>query len=140
MGDVLKQPDYKLPIDDNLAMYDFVKMESSRTTNNCFRALDEFARKENRPPKSWSFEDSEVFWKYFKGYSEEEPSEKLEKFVRTFSMTCQGSLPPLCAFWGGFVSQEIIKAITQKFKPTKSMFVCEFSEVVQDLPAELKDW
>jgi hypothetical protein len=55
-------------------------------------------------------------------------------------MTCKGNFPPLCAFMGGFVSQEIIKAITQKYKPTKSLFYCDFIEIVQDLPEELKDW
>lgn len=138
LKEVLQLPDDKLPLDDNLQTYDFVKMESSRTVSSCFRALDEFNSKESRPPIAWSFDDSELFLKYFKQFSTEELDGKIEKFVRTFSLVCQGSLPPLCAFWGGFVSQEIIKAITQKFKPTKSLFFCEFSELVQDLPTEVK--
>lgn len=36
-----------------------------------------------------------------------------------FALTCEGSFPPMIAFMGGFVSQEIIKAITNKFGPMK---------------------
>ena len=49
-------------------------------------------------------------------------------------MTFAGNLPPLCAFFGGYVAQEIVKAITQKYKPTKSLFYGHFCEVVPKLP------
>lgn len=55
-------------------------------------------------------------------------------------MTYQGYLPPLCAFFGGFVAQEIIKGITQKFKPVNSMFCASFAEVIAPLPESIKDW
>lgn len=54
--------------------------------------------------------------------------------VRIFSMTCLGNLPPMCAFFGGFVAQEVVKAITQKYKPTTSLFYGHFAEVVPKLP------
>ena len=105
LKEVLQLPEDKLPLDDNLQTYDFVKMESSKVVSSCFRALDEFVRKESRPPKPWLFEDSELFIKYFKQFSTQELNDATEKFVRVFSMVNQGNLPPLCAFWGGFVSQ-----------------------------------
>ena len=40
------------------------------------------------------------------------------KFFHLFSFTSLGVFNPLCAFLGGFVAQECIKAITQKFTPT----------------------
>lgn len=55
-------------------------------------------------------------------------------------MTHLGNLPPMCAFVGGFVSQEIVKAITQKYKPTKSLFYGHFSEVVSKMPDNLSEW
>jgi molybdopterin/thiamine biosynthesis adenylyltransferase len=115
-------------------------METSRHLHACFLALFEFEKKENRQPKVWSLEDAEAFLKLFKSFWTEEVTEQIEKFVRMFSMVCKGSLPPLCAFWGGFVSQEIIKAITQKYKPTKSLFFTECSELIQDLPEDFKNW
>jgi hypothetical protein len=44
--------------------------------------------------------------------------------------TCRGNLPPLCAFFGGLVAQEVIKGITQKYKPIHSTFFIDFSEVI----------
>mmetsp|Transcript_13543 Transcript_13543/g.21101 ORF Transcript_13543/g.21101 Transcript_13543/m.21101 type:complete len:538 (-) Transcript_13543:1805-3418(-) len=42
-------------------------------------------------------------------------------------------LPPLCAFLGGLVSQEIIKALTQKFNPIKQQALFSCSELVEDI-------
>lgn len=53
------------------------------------------------------------------------------------------SFPPLAAFLGGVVSQEIIKAITQKFTPIQQFFYYDLSELYQEkdvpsLPIESK--
>lgn len=98
-------PINKIPIDDNLCTYDFTKMETSRYLHACFLAYYEFAKTEKRVPKVWSLEDAEVFIKYFAKFWTEELTEAILRFAKAFSMVCQGSLPPLCAFWGGFVSQ-----------------------------------
>lgn len=42
---------------------------------------------------------------------------KLKKYALVFGLTCQASLAPVSAFIGGVVSQEVIKAITQKYTP-----------------------
>ena len=39
---------------------------------------------------------------------------------------------PLCAFIGGFVAQECVKAITQKFTPAHQLF---YYDAVEVLPA-----
>ena len=41
-------------------------------------------------------------------------------------------MPPLGAYFGGFVSQEIIKAITQKFKPLSSVFYMDAEDIIPD--------
>ena len=58
----------------------------------------------------------------------------IEKYVRKFSYTCTGYLPPLVAYFGGFISQEIIKAITQKFKPLHSTFYIDAEEIIPESP------
>ena len=50
--------------------------------------------------------------------------------MQIFSLTCRGYLPPLCAFFGGFVAQEIIKGVTQKYKPVNPSIFMEFSEIL----------
>ena len=43
--------------------------------------------------------------------------QNLDKFCLQFAFTCSGVFPPLCAFLGGMVAQEVIKSITQKYTP-----------------------
>lgn len=39
---------------------------------------------------------------------------------------------PLAAFFGGFVAQECVKAITNKFSPTNQFFYYDAGEVLPD--------
>ena len=48
----------------------------------------------------------------------------------------QASLPPLAAFIGGVVAQEIVKAMTQKFVPIKQLAIFTFSELIDDITEE----
>jgi baculoviral IAP repeat-containing protein 6 len=48
-----------------------------------------------------------------------EEEENLLKIIRQFSLSAGSQFPPLAAFMGGYISQEIIKAITNKYFPTK---------------------
>ena len=49
-----------------------------------------------------------------------------------FAFTSQGVFNPLSAFFGGFVAQEVVKAITNKFSPTKQVFYYDAMEVLPD--------
>lgn len=51
-----------------------------------------------------------------------------------FCMTAQGQLPPMAAFIGGFIAQEAIKAITNKYTPIQGFFYTDAIEVIPDLP------
>jgi hypothetical protein len=42
-------------------------------------------------------------------------------------------LNPLCAFIGGFLAQELIKAMTQKFSPIKQLFYFNSVEICPDI-------
>jgi len=41
----------------------------------------------------------------------------MKQFVDIFILTIESFFPPISAFLGGIATQEIIKAITQKFVP-----------------------
>ena len=46
--------------------------------------------------------------------------DKVDKeLITTLSYSCRGLLPPLAAAVGGFVAQEVLKALTGKFTPLK---------------------
>jgi molybdopterin/thiamine biosynthesis adenylyltransferase len=62
------------------------------------------------------------------------------KYVRLFSYTCSGSFGPICAFYGGIVSQEVFKAITGKYTPIHQYFLADFSEVVEVPPEDEEGW
>lgn len=54
------------------------------------------------------------------------------KLFYLFAFQCRGVFNPLCAFMGGFVAQEIIKAITHKFSPTHQLFYYDATEVLPE--------
>lgn len=61
-----------------------------------------------------------------------------------FSLTSRYSFPPIAAFMGGVVSQEIVKAITQKFTPICQNFYYDCVELfpvdnVLDLGQDARD-
>ena len=77
---------------------------------------------------SWNKADAEQFYSIAceigtKNYSNQvKPEDWKEdsyerKFLYLFSFTNQGVFNPLCAYLGGVVAQECVKAITQKFSP-----------------------
>lgn len=60
-----------------------------------------------------------------------------------FALTYRFTFPPIAAFIGGIVAQEIVKAITQKYMPIKQYFYFDcaelyFEEDIAGLDDELK--
>lgn len=53
-----------------------------------------------------------------------------EKFLRQFSFTSGGYLPPIAAALGGWAAQEVIKALTGKFTPVHQWLNVDFVEVL----------
>jgi tRNA A37 threonylcarbamoyladenosine dehydratase len=84
--------------------------------------------------------DADAFFECYKKTDSSEMTTEKEKFVRLFCYTCSGTFAPLCAFFGGYVSQEIVKAITKKYMPTNCLFYCDFDNVLPDMPEDLKEW
>ena len=41
-------------------------------------------------------------------------------------------MPPICAFLGGVVAQEVVKGITQKFMPIRQEMYFDAIELYQD--------
>lgn len=140
--------DDNIPLDDNMSIADFEKMPHINVSHACFEALDIFLSENNRLPNPWNIEDSDKFLDIVKPIAErmkQEFDETWEKISRLFSYTCTGTLNPLCAFVGGFVAQELIKAMTQKYTPIRQLFYFNTSEVcpeffkVDNLETHTKD-
>mgnify|MGYP000926696280 CR=1 FL=1 len=130
-------------LDSNMVMSDFLKLTHPQILHIAFAALDEFKKINKRSPNAWSVSDAEEFIKLAEGpaknlvsYKKEEDKKYLQ-LMRLFSFTSQGVFAPLTALIGGFVAQEAIKGITQKFMPTKQFFYTDCYEIIPELTDDL---
>ena len=144
LENVLK--DKKPAFDAILAQHDFMKLNNQLNLHIAYQVLQEFRKTaEIDMPKPWEIDSLEAFVKLadgvIKNYEENpEEIEKIKTFLGKFSLTCAGQFGPLSAFLGGFVSQEVIKAITQKYMPIKQLFYTDCIEIIPDLPSDVKSW
>jgi hypothetical protein len=122
-------------------------MQNNTLAHLAFESLDIFRSKSSgRIPEPWNFNDCSEFLKIAKDlaasskysdagmnpvadWDKEDGSYELS-FLSLFSLTCSGVFNPLCAFQGGVVAQEVVKAITQKFSPINQLFYYDAYEVL----------
>jgi len=64
--------------------------------------------------------------------AEWKPDGQEKKFLLLFAFQSLGVFNPLAAFFGGYVAQEVVKAITGKFTPTNQFFYYDAMEVLPD--------
>ena len=124
-------------LDQNLAISDFAKASRSPQAHVLFEALDETRKNLGRLPKPWNSEESDNFVKLASAKFAEAQVEADEKLARLFASTCSGTFAPLAAFIGGFVSQEAVKALTNKFMPINQLFYTDCTEVIPQNQGEL---
>ena len=53
-----------------------------------------------------------------------------------FCLQAEGVFNPLAAFFGGYVAQEVVKAITGKFSPANQFFYYDAIEVLPEFEAK----
>lgn len=129
-----------LPLDMNMMISDFEKMSHPQIEHCAFEALDLFRKENKRMPGVWNKEDADIVYaqaekiaqdKYKINTKEDWKEDGFErKLIYLFAFQCQGTFNPLCAFFGGYVAQEIIKGITGKFTPTQQLFHYNAIEVL----------
>lgn len=96
----------ELPLDGNLSVADFEKMQNNTLAHVAFEALDKFRQEKKQLPGVWNKEDAEVFISFAKEISKRydlNPDDwKLDgyelKFFYLFAFTSQGVFNPICAF------------------------------------------
>ena len=93
-------------MDDNLLIADFEKMYSQKAASVCFRLV-------------LKVQEYEEFENMCSKHFEPEEWEKAKTVIKIFWKTQKDYLPPICAFIGGVVAQEVVKGMTQKFTPIK---------------------
>ena len=140
-----------IPHDGNLLIADFEKMDHNNWSHYCYNVIDGILKggKEFTPStfNHDTFDEFvQLFNKNFKEYIGDDSiyddlikNEKFCQFTAKYSVVNSGSFNPLCAFMGGVVSQEAIKAITNKFVPIKQFFYYDAIEIVPEFTFENKE-
>eukprot|EP01022_Parablepharisma_sp_SALTPOND_P020985 TRINITY_DN395_c0_g1_i1.p1 TRINITY_DN395_c0_g1~~TRINITY_DN395_c0_g1_i1.p1 ORF type:complete len:5656 (-),score=802.26 TRINITY_DN395_c0_g1_i1:1614-18581(-) len=125
--------------DSNLTMLDFAKTDDIFVTHAVFQALDSFEAKNGKAPGEWDMKNADEVLEIVKEIYEKcgkTISAKEEDFIRKASYTSTATFSPLCAFIGGIVAQEVIKAITGKYTPINQVMYFNNQEVVPTIEAK----
>lgn len=137
----------------NLLIHDFMKFGHAQILHLAYLALDQFESTHKRRPTVYNLEDAKSFVEIaqkiagegkfkedkFVDFEDEESKTKAIALLYKFCLTSGGTFAPQCAYIGGIVAQELVKAITGKFMPINQLMYADSIDVLQaDLfPANL---
>lgn len=102
--------------------------ERSIVVHKCFVVLGEYLEQNKQVASSEGF--LSFFVQKYKSHFE------FEGLIRSFGRQCMGMLMPMCSVVGGFVAQEILKAVGSKFMPLHQFFYFDAVDVVPKDPED----
>lgn len=118
----LKAPEYFIT--------DFAKFDRPAALHAGYQALSEFESQNGRSPRPRNDEDAAAVVALAKRLD----ADIEEKYVKELSFQASGDLAPMNAVIGGFVAQEVLKAVSAKFHP---MVQHLYFDSLESLPAIL---
>ncbi|KAI8913608.1 hypothetical protein EDD86DRAFT_201034 [Gorgonomyces haynaldii] len=125
LKDQIAKPDYFIT--------DFAKFDRPEQLHWSFQALDAFNNKHKRFPKPHDEQDAAIFLELVKEIKARYPDSgdvNLD-LAKEFSFQAAGDLPPMNALLGGFVAQEVLKAVSGKFSPFQQLL---YFDSLESLP------
>ena len=135
----------QLKMDENLVYADFEKLSNGQLSHVAFEALDKFKQTNEAKsgPRPWNLADALQFLEIAKPIADRYELSSAEwkadghekKFLLLFAFQAEGTFNPLAAFFGGYVAQEAVKAITGKFSPANQFFYYDAMEVLPEFDA-----
>lgn len=134
MSDSIKQP--------NNFLGDEYKIYRAGLIHIMFQSLHHFHSKYGMYPITDN-EHSNMFFNHLLEFNEtnslhsaftitEQEIRDNENFIKSFALSCRGNLSPVCAFFGGIVGQEVLKACSGKFTPIRQWFYYDFIDCLPD--------
>ena len=134
IDDYLKVNDFM--IENNF--YDFSKMNNSPIINLGMNCIDKFIKIYGDTLIPWNINIQYEFLEILNNNNNNDLNQKLkdsefDMILRMF-YTKQIQFPPLCAYLGGIVAQECIKAITKKFTPITQLITYDTQELYLQFP------
>ncbi|KAL1410395.1 E1 ubiquitin-activating protein [Vanrija albida] len=122
-----------------LFITDFAKWDRPATLHVGFQALSQFQTKNGRLPRPWNAEDAASVLALSKEiHSAAAGDGDLdEKVLEALSFQASGDVSPVVAVIGGFVAQEVLKAVSAKFHPMQqSLYFDSLESLPSKLPTE----
>jgi len=126
------------PLKDSLVspeffITDFAKFDRPAALHVGFQALSQFREQHERLPRPRNAEDAVEILSLAKAID----ADIDEKTVQELSFQATGELAPVNAVIGGFVAQEVLKAISGKFTPaTQHLYFDSLESLPDELPTE----
>eukprot|EP01039_Chlorochromonas_danica_P005873 gene5873-6468_t len=123
---------------------DVVKYDRAAVLHLAFRALHGFVEKHGILPRPGNTDDAQEVVDLVQHFNETvlqlspEFLSANEEVIRNFAKTSRGQLSPICAFLGGALGQEVLKACSGKFTPINQWFYYDCLEALPkpSLPVE----
>ncbi|KRX07628.1 Ubiquitin-conjugating enzyme/RWD-like protein [Pseudocohnilembus persalinus] len=138
----------EIKFDENMKIHDFMKINHPDFSHILFLAVQQFKQdsKKKQKPGIWDLQDffnfNEIAQKQFQNYFQNLEKQQIQQLQQEFNNIipkfCYLSslqYPSMAAFMGGIISQEIIKALTNKFLPINQFMYCDCVEILpQNIP------
>ncbi|CAB4019007.1 ubiquitin-like modifier-activating enzyme 6, partial [Paramuricea clavata] len=123
-------------IEPNVLLVDLCKIEAASQLHLAMWSLHSFQEQHGRLPHVRNSQDAEELVKIAAAINEQRMKSKVDKVDKelftTLSYSSRGLLPPLAAAVGGFVAQEVLKALTGKFTPLKQWLYLDATELAKE--------
>lgn len=121
----LKEPEFFIT--------DFAKFDRPATLHAGFQALSGFREENGRLPRARNAEDASKLVAAAQAISSDADAKTLEEL----SFQATGDVSPIVAVTGGFVAQEVLKAVSSKFHPmVQHMYLDSLESIPSALPTE----
>ena len=125
-------------------MSDFSKISNGFIINIAFESINSYLRSVDNKNISipWDYSQyskimdiaSKIMTK-----NKIELNEAQNKLLNKIIFTYMVQFSPLCAYFGGFVAQEVIKAITNKYTPVNQIMYQDCLELIPDINVKSKE-
>ncbi|CAG7848457.1 Ubiquitin-activating enzyme E1 1 {ECO:0000269/PubMed:23416107}; AltName: Full=Poly(A)+ RNA transport protein 3 [Serendipita indica DSM 11827] len=121
--------------DPELFITDFGKWDRPSTLHAGFQALSQYQEKHGKLPRPRNAQDAAELLLITKSLAGE--TELNEKVIEELAFQAQGDLAAVNAVIGGFVAQEVLKAVSAKFHPmVQHMYFDSLESLPDQLPSE----
>ena len=143
-----KEEEHSKMIEQNLLMSDFTKISNGFIINIAFESINAYLRQnkyfinEKRITNPWDYNQYQQIFDIASKIIQKnkiELNENQNKILKKIIFTYMVQFPPLCAYFGGFAAQEVIKAITNKYSPINQIMYQDCVELIPDINDKSKE-